>query len=57
MNPETPKEVTEMQTVRLPISLIDRLDRAKASSRRTKTTIVIEALSEHLNKHYPESAA
>lgn len=50
-------DVKEMQTFRLPVSVIDRLNRVKVSSRLNKTTIVTDALVAHLDKHYPESAA
>jgi predicted DNA-binding protein len=40
--------VTDMQTFRLPIELIARLDAAKADSRLTKTTILRDALEKHL---------
>lgn len=49
-------EITEMQTFRLPVSLIDHLDRAKKESDFSKTVIVKRALTEYLAKHFPASA-
>lgn len=49
-------DITEMQTFRLPVSIIDHLDNAKRDSDFSKTTLVKRALSEYLNTHYPDSA-
>lgn len=59
MSQNTPAfdDVKEMQTFRLPVSIIDRLNRAKDTSRLNKTTIVTDALVAHLNEKYPETAA
>lgn len=48
--------IKEMQSFRLPIDLIDRLNRAKGSSRLSKTDILSDALREHLDSKFPETA-
>lgn len=48
--------IKEMQSFRMDTKLIDRLNRAKDQSRLSKTDILADALTAHLDKHFPESA-